>query len=77
MVTQVSMGELGAVAAREVSRFARNSREWQQSGGSVPCRGYRSDRPRDHMTQDKIMIGLMLALKDKLRSPPRVIRIAR
>ena len=30
MVTQVSMGELGAVAAREVSRFARNSREWQQ-----------------------------------------------
>src|SRR4030095_1727990 len=26
----VGVGEVGAVAAREVSRFARNSREWQQ-----------------------------------------------
>jgi DNA invertase Pin-like site-specific DNA recombinase len=30
MVAQVCMGNVGAVAAREVSRFARNSREWQQ-----------------------------------------------
>ena len=30
MVAEASMGEAGAVAAREVSRFARNSREWQQ-----------------------------------------------
>jgi DNA invertase Pin-like site-specific DNA recombinase len=30
MVTEVSLGKVGAVAAREVSRFARNSREWQQ-----------------------------------------------
>ncbi len=30
MVAQVCMGKVGAVAAREVSRFARNSREWQQ-----------------------------------------------
>src|SRR2546430_3330968 len=30
MVVQVCMGQVGAVAAREVSRFARNSREWQQ-----------------------------------------------
>jgi DNA invertase Pin-like site-specific DNA recombinase len=30
MVAQVCMGEVGAVCAREVSRFARNSREWQQ-----------------------------------------------
>src|SRR5205807_6913359 len=30
MVAQVCMGQEGAVAAREVSRFARNSREWQQ-----------------------------------------------
>jgi len=30
MVAQVCMGQAGAVAAREVSRFARNSREWQQ-----------------------------------------------
>src|ERR1700688_4617666 len=30
MVSQVCMGQVGAVCAREVSRFARNSREWQQ-----------------------------------------------
>jgi len=30
MVAEVCMGRVGAVAAREVSRFARNSREWQQ-----------------------------------------------
>ena len=30
MVAQVCLGKIGAVAAREVSRFARNSREWQQ-----------------------------------------------
>jgi DNA invertase Pin-like site-specific DNA recombinase len=28
MVAQVCLGQVGAVAAREVSRFARNSREW-------------------------------------------------
>jgi DNA invertase Pin-like site-specific DNA recombinase len=30
MVAQVGLGEVGAVCAREVSRFARDSREWQQ-----------------------------------------------
>src|SRR5260370_938038 len=30
MVAQVCLGKVGAVAAREVSRFARNSRDWQQ-----------------------------------------------
>ncbi len=30
MVAQVCLGEVGAVRAREVSRFARNSHEWQQ-----------------------------------------------
>ena len=30
MVAQVCLGAVGAVCAREVSRFARNSREWQQ-----------------------------------------------
>jgi DNA invertase Pin-like site-specific DNA recombinase len=30
MVAQVCPGKVGAVAAREVSRFARNSRDWQQ-----------------------------------------------
>lgn len=30
MVAEVCLGRVGAVAAREVSRFARNSREWQK-----------------------------------------------
>ena len=30
MVAEVCLGKIGAVAAREVSRFARNSRDWQQ-----------------------------------------------
>ena len=30
LVVAVSLGQVGAVAAREVSRFARNNREWQQ-----------------------------------------------
>jgi DNA invertase Pin-like site-specific DNA recombinase len=30
MVAQVCLGKVGGVAAREVSRFARNSRDWQQ-----------------------------------------------
>ncbi len=30
MVGEVCLGKIGAVAAREVSRFARNSRDWQQ-----------------------------------------------
>jgi DNA invertase Pin-like site-specific DNA recombinase len=30
-VAEVSLGEVDAVAARQVSRFSRNSREWQQS----------------------------------------------
>jgi len=30
MVAQVCLGKVGAVAAREVSRFARNSHDWQQ-----------------------------------------------
>jgi DNA invertase Pin-like site-specific DNA recombinase len=30
MVAEVCLGKIGAVAAREVSRFARNSRDWQK-----------------------------------------------
>src|SRR5258708_30243033 len=30
MVAEVCLGQVGAVAAREVSRFARNSRDWQK-----------------------------------------------
>ena len=41
MVAEVCLGQVGAVAAREVSRFARNSREWQHwskcVGLWIPC----------------------------------------
>lgn len=30
MVAEVWLGKVGAVCAREVSRFARKSRDWQQ-----------------------------------------------
>ena len=30
MIAEVCLGKVGVVAAREVSRFARNSRDWQQ-----------------------------------------------
>jgi len=30
MVAEVCLGKVGAVCAREVSRFARNSRDWQR-----------------------------------------------
>ena len=30
MVAEVCLGKVGAVCTREVSRFARNSRDWQQ-----------------------------------------------
>lgn len=30
MVAEVSLGNVGTISARELSRFARNSREWQQ-----------------------------------------------
>ncbi|UPJ26329.1 hypothetical protein [Bradyrhizobium sp. CW1] len=29
-MAEVCLGKVGAVCAREVSRFARNSRDWQQ-----------------------------------------------
>ena len=40
-LADVCLGKVGAVAAREVSRFARNSRDWQQliemCRWSTPC----------------------------------------
>jgi DNA invertase Pin-like site-specific DNA recombinase len=30
MVAEACLGKVGAVAARELSRFARSSRDWQQ-----------------------------------------------
>src|SRR5271166_3198529 len=42
MVAEVCLGKVGAVAAREVSRFARNSREWQQSSALASNRWSKS-----------------------------------
>ena len=36
MAAQLCLGKVGAVCAREVSRFARNSRDWQQLSPDVP-----------------------------------------
>ena len=47
MVAEVCLGKVGAVAAREVSRFARNSREWQTARGSVSCSRHGVNRPGD------------------------------
>ena len=47
MVAQVCLGKVGAVAAREVSRFARNSRDWQQL--IEMCRRYGADRSGDDL----------------------------
>ena len=44
MVAEVCLGQVGAVAAREVSRFARNSRGVATTGRSLSRRGYRADR---------------------------------
>jgi len=52
MVAQVCLGKVGPVAAREVSRFARNSRHWQQL--IETCRvvdiGLFRAHPRDSVT---------------------------
>src|SRR5256886_12525838 len=42
MVAQVCLGKVGAVAAREVSRFACNSRDLQQFDRDVPRGRYRA-----------------------------------
>src|SRR3712207_6222867 len=68
MVAEVCLGKVGAVAAREVSRFARNSRDWQQliemcrvvdavlvDGGAVYA-------PRDG--NDRLLLGLKGSLNE-------------
>src|SRR5438309_7879495 len=46
MVAEICLGQVGAVAAREVSRFARNSR-MATAGRGVPGGGYSPDRSRN------------------------------
>ena len=48
MVAEVCLGKVGAVCAREVSRFARNSRE-AATHRDVPRGRYRSDRSGDDL----------------------------
>ena len=58
MVAEVCLGKVGAVAAREVSRFARNSRDWQQL--VEMCRVVDTllvDQEAGSMRRDKAMIG--------------------
>jgi DNA invertase Pin-like site-specific DNA recombinase len=43
MVAEVCLGKVGAVAAREVSRFARNSRDWAATHRDVPRRRHGTD----------------------------------
>ena len=62
MVAEVCLGKVGAVAAREVSRFARNSREWQQLiemcrvVDTVLVDGEAVYAPRDG--NDRLLLGL-------------------
>nr|WP_247560756.1 hypothetical protein [Bradyrhizobium sp. 138] len=52
MVAEVCLGKVGAVCAREVSRFARNSRDWQHL--SEMCRMVDTDSGRtgDHLSAE-------------------------
>src|SRR5437667_5007203 len=68
MVAQVCMGQVGAVAAREVSRFARSSREWQQLGevcrvvGTVLVDQETIYDPRQ--SNDRLLLGLKGSLNE-------------
>src|SRR5438034_4552430 len=52
MVAEVCLRKVGAVCAREVSRFARNSRDWQQL--IEMCRVVDTARPRTVSKRGKI-----------------------
>src|SRR5580704_11990450 len=65
MVAQVCLGKVGAVAAREGSRFARNSRDWQQPIAmccvvATPCWSIR----RRSMRPVTAMIGFCSVLRE-------------
>ncbi|WP_292107417.1 hypothetical protein [Mesorhizobium sp.] len=47
MVAEVCLGKVRAVAAREVSRFARKQPRLAAAHRDVPRRRYRADRPGD------------------------------
>src|SRR5260370_6764681 len=68
LVAEVCLGKVGAVAAREVSRFARNSRDWQQL--VEVCRVVDTVlvdletiySPR--LSNDRLLLGLKVSLKE-------------
>ena len=68
MVAEVCLGKVGAVAAREVSRFARNSRDWQQLiemcrvVDTVLVDGETVYAPRD--SNDRLLLGLKGSLNE-------------
>src|SRR4051794_3656835 len=68
MVAEVCLGKVGAVAAREVSRFARNSRDWQQLiemcrvVDTVLVDGEAVYAPRD--SNDRLLLGLKGSLNE-------------
>ena len=68
MVAEVCLGKVGAVASREVSRFARNSRDWQQLiemcrvVDTVLVDGEAVYAPRDG--NDRLLLGLKGSLNE-------------
>ncbi len=74
MVAEVCLGKVGAVAAREVSRFARNSREWQQL--VEVCRVVDTVLIDQEMvyaprqSNDRLLLGLKRAKTDTWRRIP-------
>src|SRR5215212_5081281 len=67
MVAEVCLGKVGAVAAWEVSRFARNSRDWQQLVEMCRVDTLLIDRetiyaPR--MGNDRLLLGLKGSLNE-------------
>lgn len=68
MVAEVCLGHVGAVAAREVSRCARNSREWQQlvEGTALDRREYRGLMPETRLILTQKGSAFELSVKRRI-----------
>lgn len=66
MVAEVCLGKVGAVCAREVSRFARNSRDWQQLIEMCRVVDTVSGRSGDHLRAETRQRHLLLGFKGSL-----------
>ncbi|WP_246719625.1 recombinase family protein [Methylocystis sp. H62] len=69
MVAQVCLGKAGAVCAREVSRFARNSRDWQQP--IELCRVVERSNARTESAETDFVNGLIRTTR--LRNSPKTL----